>query len=76
MQYGSGILLAVAFFRIVFGIKLKYILMVLYGIIFALAIFSPKEFWAIAFDSGGVTTGAISVPFIVAIRCRCCFNEK
>lgn len=64
---GSGILLAVAFFRIIFGVKLKYILMVLYGIIFTLAIFSPKEFWAIAFDSGGVTTGAISVPFIVAI---------
>lgn len=67
MQFGSGILLAAAFFRIVFGIKLKYILMVLYGVVFVLAIFVPKEFWAIAFDSGGVTTGAISVPFIMAL---------
>lgn len=64
---GSGILLALAYFRAIFGIKLKYVLMVLYGIVFALAIFTPKEFWAIAFDSGGVATGAISVPFIVAL---------
>ncbi len=64
---GSGILLAIAYFRVVFNIKLKYVLMVLYAIAFILAFFSPKEFWAIAFDSGGVTTGAISVPFIVAI---------
>ena len=56
-----------AFLRSRFNIKLKYILMVLYGISFILLAFTPKEFWAIAFDSGGVTTGAISVPFIVAL---------
>lgn len=65
---GSGILLAIAFFRILSGIKLKYMLMILYGIIFILTIFTPKDFWAIAFDVGGVATGAISVPFIVAMR--------
>ncbi len=64
---GSGLLLAIAFFRIKFGMKLKYILMILYAIVFLLVIFCPKEFWAVAFDSGGVTTGAVSVPFIVAI---------
>lgn len=68
---GSGVLLAAAFFRILFGIKLKYILMVLYGIVFVLTIFTPKNFWAIAFDAGGVATGAISVPFIVAMRSWC-----
>ena len=75
-RYGSGILLAIAFFRIIYGIKLKYILMFLYGIVFILAIFTPKEFWAIAFDAGGVTTGAISVPFIVALRCWCSNHKK
>lgn len=64
---GSGVLLSAAFIRIVFNINIKYILMVLYGIAFALSIFVPKEFWAIAFDAGGVATGAISVPFIVAL---------
>lgn len=73
---GSGFLLAVAFLRIILGMKLKYILMILYGIIFVLTIFTPKEFWAIAFDAGGVATGAISVPFIVAMRCRCSCYEK
>lgn len=67
VSIGSGLLLAAAYFRMIFGIKLKYVLMVMYGIIFILSIFTPREFWAIAFDSGGVTTGAISVPFIVAL---------
>lgn len=64
---GSGILLAIAFFRNKLKIKLKYILMVLYGLAFILTIFTPKSFWAIAFDAGSVATGAISVPFIVAM---------
>ncbi len=64
---GSGVLLALAFFRNRFKIKLKHILMVLYGLVFVLTIFTPKYFWAIAFDAGSVATGAISVPFIVAM---------
>lgn len=64
---GSAFLLALAFFRNKFKIKLKYILMVLYGLAFLLTIFTPKEFWAIAFDAGSVATGAVSVPFIVAM---------
>ena len=34
--------------------------------IFLLLIFVPKSFWAVAFDASGVTTGAISVPFIMS----------
>lgn len=64
---GSGLLLAIAFFRNRLRIKLKYILMVLYGLVFVLTLFTPKSFWAIAFDAGSVATGAISVPFIVAM---------
>lgn len=64
---GSGFLLAIGYLRMKKGIKLKYILMFLYAITFLLACFTPKEFWAIAFDSGGVATGAVSVPFIMAL---------
>ena len=36
-------------------------------LIFALTCFVPSDFWAVAFDSGGVTTGPITVPFILAL---------
>ena len=44
-----------------------FFLVVFYGLIFVLAAFVPKEFLAVAFDSGGVTTGPITVPFIMAL---------
>lgn len=64
---GVGIFLAIAFFRIRVKIKLKYILCFLYFITFLIALFVPKEFLAIAFDSGGATTGPMAVPFIIAL---------
>ena len=36
-------------------------------VVFALAAFVPDAFLAVAFDSGGVTTGPITVPFIMAL---------
>ena len=38
-----------------------------YSIVFILAFFVPKDFLAVAFDSGGVTTGPMTVPFIMAL---------
>lgn len=64
---GVGLLLVVAFLRIVFKVKLKYILLTLYAAVFVLACFVPSNFIPLAFDSGGVTTGPMSVPFIMAI---------
>ncbi len=64
---GVGLLLVVAMLRIIFKIKLKYLLLVLYAIVFAVAIFVPDSFIAMAFDSGGVTTGPMTVPFIMAL---------
>src|SRR5690606_28354410 len=46
---------------------LNKLLTVLYGIIFLLVILSPGEFLGIAFDSGGATTGSMTVPFILAL---------
>jgi len=64
---GVGIFLAVAVWRIVKKVDLSNILMVLYGILLVLSFFVPKDFLAVAFDSGGVTTGPITVPFIMAV---------
>ena len=64
---GVGVLLVVAMLRIVFAIKLRYLLLVLYAIVFIVAIFVPKDFLALSFDSGGVTTGPMTVPFIMAL---------
>lgn len=61
-----GVCLMLAVLRIVLKIKLQYILAVCYGIILILMFFVPKTFLPLAFDASGVTTGPISVPFIMA----------
>ena len=64
---GVGIFLAFSLVRIIFHINLKWVLIGCYVIVFVLAAFVPKDFLAIAFDSGGVTTGPMTVPFILAL---------
>ena len=64
---GVGFFLVVSMFRILFGIKLKYLLLGFYALIFVLAAFSDKEFLSVAFDSGGVTTGPMTSPFIMSL---------
>ena len=64
---GVGIFLAVAVLRILFHISLSKLLIGLYLFIFVLSFFSPSTFTAVAFDSGGVTTGPMTVPFIMAL---------
>ncbi len=64
---GVGAMLVVAMLRIIFKIKLKYLLLFFYAIVFILAFFVPDSFMAISFDSGGVTTGPMTVPFIMSL---------
>lgn len=65
---GVGIFLMIAIMRIIFKISLSKLLLIFYGIVFIVAVlFVPKEFLSVAFDAGGVTTGPITVPFILAI---------
>lgn len=64
---GVGVFLVVAMLRILFGISLNTLLIIFYIIVFGLAMLVPKNFWAVAFDSGGVTTGPMTVPFIMAL---------
>lgn len=64
---GVGLFLALAILRIVFQIHLSTILMILYLLLMGISFFVPQDFLAVAFDSGGVTTGPMTVPFIMAM---------
>ncbi len=64
---GVGVFLVIAFLRIILKIKLSILLIIFYTVVFVLSIFVPDIFIPLAFDSGGVTTGPMSVPFIIAI---------
>ncbi len=64
---GVGLFLAMSILRIFFQISLSVLLMVLYAILLGLSFFVPQNFLAVAFDSGGVTTGPMTVPFIMAM---------
>ncbi len=63
---GVGILLVFALLRMLLRVALPPMLLLFYAVVFALAAFVPKDFLAVAFDSGGVTTGPMTVPFIMA----------
>jgi len=69
--FGVGAFLLVAILRIVFHRRLSNILMLFYMLLFALALLlavnEKLDLLPMAFDSGGVTTGPITVPFIMAL---------
>lgn len=67
VSVGVGFFLMISMLRILFGIQLKWLLIVFYGLVFVLAALSDTSFLSVAFDSGGVTTGPMTVPFIMAL---------
>ena len=64
---GVGLFLVIALLRILLRIPMKWLLLGCYAVVFGLASFVPDSFLAVAFDSGGVTTGPMTVPFILAL---------
>lgn len=64
---GVGLFLVIGFLRIILKVKFSYLLIISYIAVFVLAVFVPENFVPISFDSGGVTTGPMTVPFIIAI---------
>jgi hypothetical protein len=64
---GVGLFLVLAIIRILLRIRLSILLIIFYIITFVIAFFAPDKFIPVAFDSGGVTTGPITVPFILAM---------
>ena len=69
---GVGLFLVLAFLRIYFKVRLSTLLMLLYGLLLAVSFFAPAEFVPVAFDSGGVTTGPMTVPFIMTLGVGFC----
>lgn len=66
VAFGVAVFLVMAILRMLFGIPLSRLLLVFYAFVFPLAFLVPGDFVAIAFDSGGVTTGPMTVPFIMS----------
>lgn len=64
---GVGLFFVLAMLRTLFKIRLATLLIIFYVGVLVLSAFVPNEFVAVAFDSGGVTTGPITVPFIMAL---------
>ena len=62
---GVGLFMSVCMLRIITGANLRWIIVACYTLIFVLAAFTDKNMLSIAFDSGGVTTGPMTVPFIL-----------
>ncbi len=64
---GVGLFLMLCMLRILLGVQLKWLLIFFYAVVFLIAGLSDAEFLSVAFDSGGVTTGPMTVPFIMAL---------
>ena len=67
VSIGVGLFFVLACFRMLKKWNYNLLLIITCLIMFSIVFFVPKEFIGIAFDSGGVTTGALSVPFIVSL---------
>lgn len=67
VAFGVGLFLALALLRILFQFPLAKMFIISYALVFIVAAFSSPDYLAVGFDSGGVTTGPITVPFILAL---------
>jgi len=67
IAFGVGISVAMGMLRIVFGIRMAYLLTAAYTMILILSFFAPAEFVPLAYDSGSVTTGALTAPVVIAL---------
>lgn len=69
---GVGGFLVLALVRILYRIPLRLLLFGFYALILGLTFLAPENFRSIAFDSGGVTTGPMTVPFIMSFGLGIC----
>lgn len=76
VSVGIALLVATGLIRILFNYPLYKVLTILYGVIFILSLFTSPEFLAISFDSSGATTGAMTVPFIMALAIGIALKKK
>lgn len=67
LSLGVGVSIALSMLRILMDWSLWYFIIPGYLLVFILVLFSTQTFIGIAFDSGGVATGPMTVTFIVAV---------
>ncbi len=67
VSVGIGVMMTIGMLRILRNVRLKYVFTGAYALIFILSLFSTSDYLAIAFDASGATTGAITVPFMLAM---------
>lgn len=67
VSVGVAILISLGLMRIVKSMSLKLFLLIVYGIILVLAFLGDSFFLAVSFDASGATTGALTVPFLLAL---------
>lgn len=67
VAFGVAIFVALAMAKIILDISINKILVVSYSLVLMLALVTPPDFLPVALDSGGVTTGPMTVPFILAL---------
>lgn len=72
VSMGTGIFLLLSTIRTIFRLSIRTMLIISYAIALILCIFAPVNFLPLAFDTMGVTTGSVSVPFIMSFGLGIC----
>lgn len=67
VSMGVSALISLGMIRIVKVFSLKTFLLITYGAILVLGILADQFFLAVSFDASGATTGALTVPFLLAL---------
>ena len=67
LALGIGVASLLSILKILTGINILYFLVPLYALSLAMMIFTPKLFVGLAFDSGGVTGGALTSAFLTPL---------
>eukprot|EP00197_Chlamydomonas_leiostraca_P002188 CAMPEP_0202858004 /NCGR_PEP_ID=MMETSP1391-20130828/714_1 /ASSEMBLY_ACC=CAM_ASM_000867 /TAXON_ID=1034604 /ORGANISM="Chlamydomonas leiostraca, Strain SAG 11-49" /LENGTH=800 /DNA_ID=CAMNT_0049536869 /DNA_START=238 /DNA_END=2641 /DNA_ORIENTATION=- len=67
VAFGVGVGMAVGATKILFGVPVVAIILIKYAIASTITCFSSEDFTNIAWDSAGVTTGPVTVPFVLAL---------
>ncbi len=67
VAFSVGAALVLGVFRILKGWPIHYLIIGGYAVVMVLTFFAPEEIIGIAYDSGGVTTGTVTVPLVTAL---------
>ena len=67
VSIGVGVMIALAVYRVMKDVALKWFFLAVYAVITLLSIFVDSTFLAMSFDAPGATTGVLTTPFVLAL---------